>query len=159
MSATDLTMSGAGSRSSLTGDALLLDLLLRDAHRLKIGDGRRRNEHVRFGDMAVNGGVHVARALDVDARDAGRRRQIHGSRHQRHVRAGFARRGRDGEAHLARAAIGEVAHRIEPLAGRARGDQDVEAGEQAGVRRRLEQLSASLSVGSHMRPGPVSPQA
>ena len=55
------------------------------------------------------------------------------------MRAGFARRRRHGEAHFARTAIGQIAHRIEPLARRARSDQDVESGEDALVRRRLEQ--------------------
>ena len=68
-------MSGAGSRSSLITPPVLLDLLLGDDDRLKIGNRRRGDEDVRLGHVPVNGRVHVAGALDVDARDARGRRQ------------------------------------------------------------------------------------
>jgi len=60
------------------------------------------------------------------------------------VSAGFARRCGDGKAHFARAAVGEVADRIETLARRPCRDQYVEAGQQPGIGRRLEQTLGEL---------------
>ena len=68
----------------------------------------------------------------------------HGSGHQRHVGAGLARRRGHREAHLSRAAVGQIAHRIERLAGRAGGDQHIETGQQARVRRRFEEARREL---------------
>jgi len=61
---------GRGLEIEFDGDSLLLDLLLRNGHRLKIGHCRRRDEYVGIRHLAVNRSVHIASAFHIDARDA-----------------------------------------------------------------------------------------
>jgi hypothetical protein len=63
--------------------------------------------------------VHLLRALHADALHAERHRYRAG--HQHHLGAGFARGARHGVAHLARGQIGDAAHRVDRLEGRAGG--------------------------------------
>ncbi len=113
MSATDLMISGAGSSSRFTEPPCFLIFCLATRHGLKIGDRRGRDEHVGVAHLAMNRGIHIARAFHIDARDARRRRQLHGSGDDGDMRARLAGRGGHGESHFSRTAIGEVAHRIE----------------------------------------------
>ena len=54
-------------------------------------------------------------------------RQRRGAAHQRDAGARIRRRRRDRVSHLPGAVVGEVAHRIERLAGRTGGDEDLDA--------------------------------
>ena len=65
--------------------------------------------------------------------------ELHRSGDQRDVSTRLARCGGDGEAHFPGAAVGQVAHRIQPFARRPRGDQYVDPGQQARVGRRLQE--------------------
>ncbi len=62
---------GRGLEIQFHRDALLFDFLFGDGDRLKISHRRRRNEYIGIRHLAVHRGVHVARALHIDARDAG----------------------------------------------------------------------------------------
>ena len=77
---------------------------------------------------------------------------------------GCGRRRRDRMALLAGGAVGDVAHRIDRLMGRARGHQHALAGERAsaaGPARLPSSASAAatISSGSAMRPMPASPRS
>jgi hypothetical protein len=76
---------------------------------------------------------------------------------QRDFGASFLRGARDGKAHLAARQVGDAAHRVDRLEGRAGGDQHFPAGEQ--LRLEVAISSSRISSGSIMRPSPVSPQA
>ena len=77
--------------------------------------------------IASHGFEHLLRALDFDALDAARRRNLHRSADQHDFGAGFARRLRDRVAHLAGAAIADEPHGIDRLARRSGGDDDLQA--------------------------------
>ena len=62
---------------------------------------------------------HVARGFHMLHRDAGGIAEIDRARDQGDVGAGGLRRGGDGKALLAGGAVGDVAHRIDRLMGRA----------------------------------------
>ncbi len=68
--------------------------------------------------------------------DAGRIGQVHRPAHQRHLGAGARRRRGNGVALLAGRAVGDIAHRIDRLVGRAGGDQHALAFKRLRLRRR-----------------------
>ena len=76
--------------------------------------------------------MHFARALHVDAGDAVRRRQRNRTADQDHVGAGPRTGLRQRIAHLARAGIGDAAHRIHRLEGRPGGQHHRATGQQLG---------------------------
>jgi len=83
------------------------------------------------GHRRFAGGEHVARADHVDALHAIGRRQEHRASDQRDLRAGFGGRLGQGEAHFARAVIGDVTHRVDVFLGRSGGDQQTQAAQAA----------------------------
>ena len=110
---------------------LFLDLLLRAARGPVVPDRRGGDEDVTAGRSCHDLGVHLLGARHVDALDAGRPRQRSGTAHQRYPGARLRRRDRDRVSHLSGAVVGEVAHRIEGLAGGAGGDEDLDSLERA----------------------------
>ena len=77
---------------------------------------------------------------------------------ERHVGARLGGRLREREAHLARARVGDAAHRVDRLERRAGGDQHALAGEDLRLRAGAI-AAAKISSASSMRPSPTSPQA
>ena len=148
-----------GLEFQLDRGALFLDLLLRDGHGLKIGHGRRGDEHVGIGHLPMNGRIHVARAFHVDAGHA-RRASASCTGPLTMVTCAPASRGggRHRKAHFSRTAVGQIAHRIEALAGRTGGDQYISPASKPALAGGASSASASCT-GSHMRPAPTSPQA
>ena len=112
----------------------LLDLLRRALHRAVVGDGRGRDEDVGAGQVLADGVHHLLGRLHVDASHARRRRDVDRSADEHHLGARLARGLGHGETHLAGAAVGDEAHRIDALARRARGDQHLEPRQRAGRR-------------------------
>ena len=138
-----------GFQVELDRHALLLDFLLRHRGGLKIGYGGGGDEHIRFGDVTVNRRVHVARALHVDPSHPDGGLQVHRAADHGYVRARFTRRRGDRKSHLSRAAIGEIAHGVEPLARGPGRDQHIEARQQSRVDRRFEQALRQLNRFPH----------
>ena len=94
------------------------------ARRLQLGGGSTRR---RSGRRAVRG--------QVDVRGDHRRPR-------RRARGGLVR---DREAHAARRAVADVAHRVDRLARPARGDEDAQARPRRGRRPRAQQASTAAS--------------
>ncbi len=145
---------GADERELHLGGAAL-DLLLGRIARPIVGDRRTADENLRAGDLVMNSCVHLLRRFDVDAPHGRRRRQRYRARHEHDLRACFARRNRDGETHLSRAAVGDVAHGVDRLARGPRRDDDLEALQRlhAQPTRLLEQRRGDL-VGLEHAPRP-----
>src|ERR1700733_13187645 len=107
MSATDLMMSGAGSRSSWTATPCFFILFLATVTGWKSATAAvALNKHAPAALRQT--APDIARALHVDARDAGRRLKVHGPGDDGVRRAGLAGRGGDGNPHFSRAAVREI---------------------------------------------------
>ena len=74
---------------------------------------------------------HFARAFDIDALHPGRGPERDRPCHQRHPRAQRGGGGGNREALLPARAVGDIAHRIDRLVRRPRGDEDAAAVERA----------------------------
>ncbi len=87
--------------------------------------------------------------------------QRDGAGHQRHLGAERGGGSRERMALLAGGAVGEIAHGIERLMGRAGGDEHAAAWRAARSHARASSgsMAARIACGSAMRPGPYSPQA
>ena len=136
----------------------LLDLLFAGIGDAPIGDRGGKDRDIG-GQRALDGRQHVARAFDMHRVHAGRIGNVDRPADQRHLGAGCCRRCCDGVALLAGGAVGDIAHRIDRLVGRAGGDQHALALERLRrPRARAICLPARRSpVGSAMRPRPRSP--
>ena len=120
-------MSGLATNLSCGGPSAFLSLA---------GDGSTRQSATAATRIATSAGQrgldrlgHLLGGLDIDAIDPRRRGKRHRPGDQGHARAGLGGGGGDGEALPARRAVGDHAHRIDRLVGRAGGDEDVLAGE------------------------------
>src|ERR671931_164787 len=93
-----------------------------------VRDGGGHQDEVRVG--AGQGlASHVLGGRGLDDLYVGGRGDREVRREQRHLAAAAARLARERDAHPARRAVAEEAHRVERLARPARGDQDAAAGE------------------------------
>ena len=103
--------------------------------RAGFGDPPVRNRRGEDGGVGrqsgLDGGEHRPCALDMNDFHAGRIGQLDGPGHQRDGRACIRRGAGDGVTLLAGRAVGEIAHRVDRLVGRARGDEDAPAGQHA----------------------------
>ncbi len=97
-----------------------------------VGDGGHTNKNVGVRDMGVHGIVHFLRAFHAQRVHALGIGQGGGTGDQRDVRAGLHGRLRHGITHLAGAAIGQPAHRVDGFPGGTGGDHDAQAVEFAG---------------------------
>ena len=139
----------------------LLELLRGDAWPACSRRPRRRAMNTSAASTCASDGVAPSRAalVDVDARDARRRRQRGRAADQRDVGAGLGGCLRERVAHLARARIGDAAHRVDRLERRPGGQQHALAGEQLGLRatrpprRRSPRAPACGLRRSRRRPG------
>ena len=104
----------------------LLDLLVAFAGGAPVGDRGGEDRHIRR-QRRLDRGQHLAGALDPLDGNARRIGQPDRPRHQHHLGPGRPRRGGDGETLLAGRTVGDIAHRIDRLMGRPRGDQDAPA--------------------------------
>ena len=117
-------MSGFSIRSSFSGPSLFFNLWSATVFRSIVADRRRGKEDVALRRMPQHRLAHVARAAHVLAGDAGRRRQMHRTGDQLHVRAHLGGSLRNRETHAAGTAVADEAHRIDVLEGRAGADQN-----------------------------------
>ena len=95
-----------------------------------------------FGACAQHGVAHVARAAHVFARDAGRRRQMHRTGDQLHVRAHLGGGLCDRETHAAGTAVTDETHGIDVFERRSRADQNFRSAQHA----RAVQCATSAST-------------
>ena len=110
------------------GARLLLDLGAGRPRHLPVGDGGGTDRDVdRAGREA--GRQHLVGRVDVDRAHARRIGDRHRATHQRDLGAEPREGRRDGMALLARGMVGDVAHRIDRLARRARRHQRALAGQ------------------------------
>ena len=124
-----------------------------------VGHRRRHHHHRR----AVDAGQHRLAHLRAPSRTStrvtpGRRRQRRRPGHQRDLGAAPRRARRDGEAHLARRAVAEEAHRIDRLVGRPGRHQHAPSRPNPAGRA-ARRTRAAMSAASIMRPSPIQPQA
>ena len=158
--ATAARMSGFSVSSKLGSSRprRLLDLLRRDLRRPPVGHCGRGHEHV------VPGRQRTSRRRASAARCARRcespRAAWPGHRpgHQRHARTGLERGARNGKAHLAARQVGDAAHRVDRLVGRAR-RSPAPTGRPAPWAGRTRSGRRAVRRASSMRPSPISPHA
>src|SRR5260221_12718347 len=100
-----------------------LDLVRLGIDWMVIGDRGDRDEDIGLLHPRHHGFEHLARSDHVHALHARRSGERGDTGYQRHLRTCFKRCLRDGVAHLARALIGDPAHRVDRLIGRSRRDQ------------------------------------
>ena len=102
----------------------------------------------------MGGCVHLFGALDVDALDTWRCIDRHRATDQRDACSGEVRGLCDCEAHLSGAAVADEAYRVDALARRPGGDDDMQALEDARHRDQCDHARSARSSGSSIRPGP-----
>ena len=90
---------------------------------------------ISTGSAASTRWQHFARGFHMRHRDAGGIVEIDRTRDQDDISAGGLRGRGNGETLLAGGAVGDVAHRIDRLVGRACGDEDALAGQRPWLRR------------------------
>ena len=109
------------------GAFALLQLLVVEVAWAVVRHGGHGNEDVRRGDSFGHRVLHLLGAYHVDALHIARRGQLHWAGNQRDIAAGVAGGFGQGETLTAGTAIADETHRIEKLAGRAGGDQHLDA--------------------------------
>jgi len=98
------------------------------------------DEDVRTGQRSEHSVTHLQGAGHAHPAHLGRRRQAHLPAHQHHLGAGLRTGARQRVAHLARADVGDAAHRIDRLEGRSGGDHHLAPGQQPRHEEALETL-------------------
>src|SRR5699024_6720638 len=101
---------------------VLLDLALGRRLGAIVGDGGAADEHIGIGGQPLGGRGHLDGGFYIHALRAGRRGQADRAADQRDFGAQLHGGGGQGVAHLPRAVVGNVAHWVQRLAGRAGGD-------------------------------------
>src|SRR6185369_11909452 len=124
-----------------------------------VGDGGHENGRIE-GPCGEDRLGHLPGGLDIDPLHARRRFKRDRARHQSDPGTPLGCGRGNGETLSSRRAIGDHPDRVDRLVGRARGDQDVLAGEgHLPGRKPFWPSQSSMSCGSGRRPGPYSPHA